>query len=397
MKVLQFGAGNIGRGFLGELFHNAGYEIVFVEKDKNLVDEINRKGKYTLEIVGPRKFERYEINGVTAIDAEDGVKIREHISQADLIAVSVGIGALPSVSVALASGLELRNKRGGVPINIIIAENILNAKEFLYGLLSKHMDEGAKKYLDENVGLVQAVISRMVPVLAAEVKSKDPLYIKAEEYRELPVDKGAFRGKIPEIDGMEPYEHFEAYEERKLFIHNTGHAVAAYLGFLKGYTYIYEAMGDRYVREKMIDALEEAGRALTAKHPFLGKDLRAYIEDLCMRFSNKALGDTVVRVGRDPIRKLGLNDRLVGACRLVERYGRVPENLSLGISACLLYSAGDDPSSVALQDKISKKGIDHVLSEICGIKKGETLYELVKKGYSELKKGVRYEVFSGHG
>ncbi len=389
MKAVQFGAGNIGRGFLAELFHNAGYEIVFVEKDERLVKEINKKGKYILEIVGPRKFEKYKIDRITALNISQKERISGEISRADIIAVSVGVAALPSVAKILAQGLELRNEN---VVNIIIAENVLKGEKLLRNLLEKETDEETKEYLNKNVGLVQAVVSRMVPVLPPEVKNKDPLYIKAEEYRELPVDKNAFKGDIPVIEGMKPYDHFEAYEERKLFIHNTGHAMAAYLGFLKGYKYIYEAMGDSSIREKLMLALDEVGKALIKKHPFLSQDLKFHIEDLCRRFSNQALQDTVTRVGRDPLRKLGPQDRLVGACRLIEKYGGDPLNTSLGISACILYNEGSDESSMELQDMLSKKGLGRVLSEICAIMPGESLYKLVEDGIDKLHKDKKFSV-----
>ena len=356
LKLIQFGAGNIGRGFLADLFHHAGYKIVFIEKDKDLVREINKKGKYTLEIAGPKKFQKYEIDNITAIDVTEVPKIKQEIANADLIAVSVGEAALPSVAKILARGLEARALRCACPIDIIIAENLLKADSVLYNLLDKEINKDAKEYLNKNVGLVRAVVSRMVPVLAPQVKKKDPLYIKAEEYRELPVDRNAFKGNIPVIEGIKPCDNFEAYEERKLFIHNTGHAMAAYLGFLKGHEYVYEAMRDSGIKEKVMAALKEISYALIKKYPFLKSGLNDHIEDLCRRFSNETLADTVARVGRDPLRKLKPHDRLVGACRIVEKYNGDPAPVTIGISACLLY----------------------VLSEICEIKKDEALYKLIK-------------------
>lgn len=390
MKLVQFGAGNIGRGFLGELFHRAGYEIVFIEKNKTLVKEINKKRKYILEIVGPREFKKYEIDGITAIDSAQVSRVRDEIRDADIIAISVGRGAIPFIIPVLSGGLELRNKSNARPINIIIAENILRGGEFLHRLISEEIDIIAREYLDRNVGLVQAVVSRMVPVIPQEIREKDPLYIKAEEYRELPVDKAAFKGDIPVIEGLKPYDNFEAYEERKLFIHNAGHAIVAYLGFIKGYKYIYEAMEDRWIKEKLRDALREIGGALIEKYPFFNKDLWSHIEDLCQRFSNRALADTVKRVGRDPLRKLRPEDRLVGASRFVERYGRDMGPVSIGISACLLYNERGDESSVDLQKMIASKGIGGVLIEVCKIKRDEELYRLVEAGYKDLKE-IMYE------
>jgi mannitol-1-phosphate 5-dehydrogenase len=383
-KAIQFGAGNIGRGFLGELFHRAGYKIIFVEKDEKLVEEINQKGGYTLEIVGPRRFERYEIDKIMAIIASDQARINREMARADIMAISVGRAALPQVVSILAEGLKARCRARSRVLNIIIAENVLKGEELLYQMLAKNMDKEYKLYLDEKVGLVQAVVSRMVPVLSQEIKEKDPLYIKAEEYGELPVDKKAFKGDIPAIEGLKPYEHFAAYEERKIFIHNTGHALVAYLGFLKGYEFIYEAMGDSWIRDKVRMALKEIGQALVKKYPFLSLGLEDHLEDLLQRFSNQALADTIKRVARDPLRKLKPEERLVGACRLIEKYGGDPARVSLGISAGLLYEEESDESSQGLQNLLRQKGMAGVLQEICGLEPQENLYRLVEQGLKEL-------------
>lgn len=383
-KVIQFGAGNIGRGFLGELFHRAGYKIVFVEKDEKLVEEINQRGSYTLEIVGPVRFERYEINEIMAIKASDQKRINQEMVATDIAAISVGVASLPAVASILVEGLKERSRVNSPALNIIMAENVLKGEELLYQLLAKNMDRETRKYLDEKVGLVQAVVSRMVPVISQEIKEKDPLYIKAEEYGELPVDKRAFKGSIPVIAGIKPYDHFEAYEERKIFIHNTGHALAAYFGFLKGYEFIYEAMGDGWIRDKVRMALKEIGQAMIKKHPFLSRDLEGHIEDLLRRFGNQALADTIKRVARDPLRKLKPEERLVGAGRLIERYGGDPGPVGLGISACLLYDEESDESSQELQHMLRQKGIAGVLREICHLEPQENLYGLVEQGLKEL-------------
>jgi len=176
---------------------------------------------------------------------------------------------------------------------------------------------------------------------------------------------------------MEPYENFQAYVDRKLFTHNCGHAIAAYLGYLRGHRYIYQAIADARNRRVVVAALDETGRALIAKHGFTPEEHRAHIQDLLERFGNAALRDQVSRVARDPLRKLGPEDRLVGAAKLALTYGVEPVNVCTGIAAALLYDSPDDPTAQIVQQKIREHGVKGVLQQICGIDPRSKLAGLV--------------------
>jgi mannitol-1-phosphate 5-dehydrogenase len=203
--------------------------------------------------------------------------------------------------------------------------------------------------------------------------------ITVEEYSILPVDKQGFKGKIPRIKGVVPYENLKAYEEQKLFIHNAGHALFAYLGYLKGYKYIYEAVEDERIYEIVRGALEESGKALNKKHRFTPQEQEAHIKDLIKRFANRDLGDTVARVGRDPLRKLSPRERLIGAARLSLKYGIKPLNLVKGIAAALRYDNPGDKEAVELSRNLGTKGLDWVLKEVCGLEEKSELSKMVKK------------------
>jgi mannitol-1-phosphate 5-dehydrogenase len=190
-------------------------------------------------------------------------------------------------------------------------------------------------YLADHIGFVDTVISRMIPPLPSELRHQDPGLIIVEPYKELPVDAAGFVGPPPEIVGMIPATPFPFYAERKLYIHNAGHAVLGYLGYQRGYRYGYEALADPPILVIVRGAMAESQQALEKKYGLAAGSLSPYIEDILVRFGNRALGDTLVRLGRDPIRKLGPQDRLVGAALNCLAQEVKPDNLIKGIVAAL--------------------------------------------------------------
>jgi mannitol-1-phosphate 5-dehydrogenase len=214
----------------------------------------------------------------------------------------------------------------------------------------------------------------MVPIVPAEVRLRDPLWIACEPYARLPVDAAAFRGPVPRIVGLEPVASILAYQRRKLASHNMSHAMAAYLGYQAGCEFIWQAMADASIVETVRGAMAETGRALASRFGFDPADQRAYETDLLERYRNRALGDQVRRVAADPMRKLGPEDRLVGAARLCLQEGVEPEHVLVGIRAALAYNDPGDAAAVRLQQMLASRGRNAVLREVCGLLPNEPLF-----------------------
>jgi mannitol-1-phosphate 5-dehydrogenase len=180
---------------------------------------------------------------------------------------------------------------------------------------------------------------------------------------------------------MRAVENLGAYVERKIYTLNTGHAVAAYLGYLRGYGTIGEALKDPAVFETVKGAMEEAGTYLVARFGFSPGEHQKYIENTLKRFVNPALKDEVVRVGRQPLRKLGPEDRLVYPAVKAAELGRTPENLARGIAAALKFDYEGDEEARILQDMIGNEGVKKVLEKICGISEKHPVYAVIMKYY----------------
>ena len=216
------------------------------------------------------------------------------------------------------------------------------------------------------------------------MKDGNPLRVWVEPFCELPVDKDALKGETPPLQGLLPFSPFSYYIKRKLFIHNMGHAICAYLGWRKGYTYIWECAQDDDIRGTARAAMAESAAALRAEYKTPAAELEAHIDDLLSRFENKALGDTVARVGNDPVRKLSRNDRLIGAALYCGARGMECTHILEGILAALRYDNPADKAAVRIQETIAKEGAEAVLRGVSGLSEDEPLFDAILKAYIEI-------------
>lgn len=382
MKAVMYGGGNIGRGFIGMLFSESGYEVTFVDVAEKVVQELQEKGEYPLRYVTNQGHQDLLVKPVTAVNGNDMESVAEAIAECDIMATAVGARILKFIVPNLVAGLRKRWAAGKGPLNIIICENLMDANLVLEGMLKEQLSEEECRILDEQVGLVEASIGRMVPVQTEEMQDGEPLRVCVEQYGFLPVDKSAFKGEVPEIRNMIPFEPFDFFIKRKLYIHNMGHAVCAYLGDILGLEYIYQAIDRDDVYIIVRNAMEESAAALSAKYHVPLEDIMKHISDLLYRFTNAALRDTCKRVGGDPSRKLSPQDRLIGSANLALGQDIVPAYIAIGAAAAVRrYIEETD----GMEQDI--KQAENVLADISGLEKDGELMELILRMYQMLLEG----------
>lgn len=376
-RAVHFGAGKIGRGFLGQLYCESGYTTTFVDVVDTVVDALNARGSYTIRLVEEDTAE-VRVTGVSAIHGGDLEAVADALATADIASAAVGVRVLPHVAKPVALGIEKRFAREDAPpLNIILCENLVGAGPHFRSLVAEHLPEALHGRLTEEVGFVEASIGRMVPDLPAEDAAADPLLVAVEPYCELPVDREAFRGAVPEIAHLKAIDNFGSYVEQKLFVHNMTHAATAYLGYRRGHEYVWQAIRDPAVREIVEGAAGESCEALARKHGRDREELTAHYHDLIWRYHNRALGDPVDRVGGDPMRKLGPEDRLVGAMKCCLDQDVTPEHIAIATAFAIEYDNKEDPSAVRLGEIRAARGMAGVLEEVCGLAPGHPAHQLV--------------------
>ncbi|VAW14513.1 Mannitol-1-phosphate 5-dehydrogenase [hydrothermal vent metagenome] len=371
-KIAIFGAGKIGRGFIGQLFSRGGFEVVFIDVYKPVINELNLHGGYNVVFKSGQE-NVIRVTNARGVFAGDRQKVVAEVATAGIAAVSVGLNGLKEIFPLLGEALKMRlNSYGLEPLDLIIAENTRNADIYIQNELKKLLPPDFP--LDAMIGLIETSIGKMIPLMRKEDLKKDLLRIFAEPYNTLILDKEAFKNAIPQIEGLSPKENIKAWVDRKLFIHNLGHSAAAYIGYLYNprFIYIYETLAVPEVYYKVRGAMLQSAAILIGKYPneFSREDMELHINDLLVRFQNKALRDTVFRCGCDLKRKLGQEDRLVGAIKLAGA-SSLPYDKILYALVCACHFRAKDENGQMLEKDIDfvgiyEKGLHEVMALVCG-------------------------------
>ena len=380
-KAVMYGGGNIGRGFVGALLSQSGYEVTFIDVAEPVVKALQEKHTYPVRYVSSEGYEDVWIEHVTAVNGNDTEAASDAIANCDIMATAVGARILKFIVPNIVAGLRKRWAMGKGALNIIICENLMDANKVLEGMLKEQLTAQEQAKFDETVGLVEASIGRMVPVQTEEMKDGEPLRVCVERYGYLPVDKAAFKGQIPDIRNMVPFAPFDFYIKRKLYVHNMGHATCAYLGGLLGLEYIWQAIDTADIRVISQNAMLESAAALSQAYGVELGGIVCHIEDLLYRFTNKNLQDTCARVGGDPARKLSREDRLIGSAMLLQKQGQVPAYIAVGAAAGLYRFVSESNLEQSWENG------KQLLLQTSGLEESNGLVDLILKMYQMIVDG----------
>ena len=360
MKALHFGGGNIGRGFIGKILAEAGYEVVFADINMNVIDRLNQDHGYTVHVVGEGVDQRETVKNVRGINSGDEAAVTAEISDATLVTTAVGPPVLEILAPLLARSLAARYRAGGAPLNIIACENMVRGSSFLKEkVLAAAGDDAA--LIDANTGFVDCAVDRIVPPVRGG--DADPLAVTVEVFSEWIVDSTQFKGAVPAIAGMIATDKLMAFIERKLFTLNTGHTALAYFGQLAGKKTVGEAMQDDAVRQAAEAVMKESGAVLIRRYAFDPAAHRAYIDKILKRFANPYLHDDIDRVARQPLRKLGAQERFIKPLNGMLEYDLPHDATVRAIAATLHYHNPDDPQAVEMQYYRQAHGIAATLAK----------------------------------
>jgi mannitol-1-phosphate 5-dehydrogenase len=356
--MVIFGAGAIGRGLLGELADSAGLTPVFIEANPALAGKLRSAGEYKVTLTGKTPGIRL-VRGFQVLDSGDIERIGNAVAEAFFVATAAGGQNLPALVPAISNGLKKRKSM----LNILVCENWPHAEQVLARALLETGADG------DNFSCIPGSVERMVRL------QPDSLDLLAESDQSLYIDALALRGKTPEIPGLNFCKCLDALYARKLFMNNAGHALLAYRGYRAGFQFVHEPLAMPEIRTHLNEMLTLAGQALAEKFNMDAGDLSKHQEDLVTwRFGNRDLADPIRRVARNPLRKLGPEERLVGLIRLLQASRLPTEPVSRVIADAMRYRDPDDPECLELDRILSREGLEAVLKKVCGFDVQEPCY-----------------------
>ena len=383
MKCVILGAGKIARGFIGHLLYLSNIPFTFVEKFDGLVDLINERGQYTVNILGNSE-KNCVVKGVKAISFSDTEKVAEAIADADAVFTSVGGKNLGDLVPLLTAGIEKKAQKGE-NLNVVTCENWKLPATILKNGVEETISEGAKEYFHTHVGMTEAVIMRSAIESDPELLKQDPLIVNVQDFWELPVDASRIVGELPDILGLKLIESFTGFLERKFYTYNAANGTTSYVGALLGFDKIADAAHDERILKILEGVYQETAQALSKKHNFPLDEQLAFTLTSKRKLQDYTIVDFIERNARDPIRKLGPDDRLVGSARLVLQYDIKPHNLCIAIAAAIYYVSEGDEFARELVRMRTEEGVDAVIEKVCKLDPNGELGMLIKEKIEVLK------------
>ncbi|KAJ5569726.1 uncharacterized protein N7459_009156 [Penicillium hispanicum] len=386
-KAIHFGGGNIGRGFVAEFLHTAGYEVVFIDVMDNIISALQENKSYQVTEVSEGGEATKTITNYRAINSKTHEQdVIQEISTADVVTCAVGPNILKFIAPVIAKGIDARSTP--VPLAVIACENMIGATDTLHGFIKDNTDASRLETMSERARFANSAIDRIVPAQAPD----SGLNVRIEKFYEWVVEKTPF-GEFghPAIPAIHWVDNLEPYIERKLFTVNTGHATAAYYGRYAGKKTIAEAMKDDYIRGVVRAVLQETASLVVDKHEITATEQQEYVETIINRISNPYLEDSVERVGRAPMRKLSRKERFIGpAAQLAERGAKYEALLGSVQMALRFQNVPGDDESTDLARILKENSPGDAAVQLTGLERNHALYPAVVKVVDGVQSEAKY-------
>jgi mannitol-1-phosphate 5-dehydrogenase len=381
MKAVHFGAGNIGRGFIGEILFNNGFSIDFVDINATIIDALKARNAYEIELASEAK-ERIAVTNVNGLNNQtEPEAVVDAIAEADIVTTAIGPNILPFIAELIAKGIPKRREaQKTTPVDVIACENMIGGSQFLFSKVKEYLTDEDLAYVEEFVGFPNAAVDRIVPIQHHE----DPLFVSVEPFSEWVVDATQRKNQELKLENVLYVEDLEPYIERKLFSVNTGHATTAYTGSFYGYQTIGEAIADERVLMQLKNVLQETGDLLIAKWGFDREAHEKYAEKIIHRFENPYISDDITRVARTPIRKLGFDERFIRPIREAKERGLSYQHLLEVVAMILNYRDAADQESEQLAQLLAEKPLREVIQSVTKLE-DDALVEEIEKAYQKNK------------
>lgn len=396
-RLVQIGAGKIGRGYIADLFNEAGYRLTFLDYSPELIKSMNAQGYYTI-------FKHHADGTYTKVVIRDyqayctqtqNDQCVSAIAQASYVSINIFPGAVDSISKMLAEAIELRLRNGNeAPLDCLIGVNFLFASKLFREAIEKYLTtEAGQSFLAEKVALIECLVHRNGAFPTEEMLVEDPLACNSGDTPYMTVDN-IFKNGLPAGVNLHPQENVPAWMIHKIWVANMSHSLSGYFGKKAGYTYIGECHDDPYIMRCVILAKREAVFAMHEAYGMSYEEMEAHDpvekqkEHYLDHVANSVDKDTIDRVCGDLIRKLAKGDRLIGPALACMQHGRIPYFLARGAAMALYFNNPEDKTSVEVQQCIRENGVEQAIAKYCGLREDDA----AEKALAQLISGIYYEL-----
>jgi mannitol-1-phosphate 5-dehydrogenase len=376
-EVLIIGAGKIGRGFIAHLFYRAGYRIWLLDASKQVVELLNQEKKYRVDIAGTTNDVTEYIAIEEAFTLEDREKVAQVISNISIIASSVGAANIEGAA-GFIKDILISTKRDEV-LNWIICENANHPAKTIRKVLLNNADPAFGGFVQSKLGLIETQVLRTGMPANEELRLTEPLALRMQDWWTLPLDRDAFIGSIPDVEGFMPKPNFSNELIRKLYTFNGTNAPIAYIGWANGYKILHEAALAKL--QLFAEIQEESAFGLIHEFGLDEAEQRNFMALAMKKYTDPALNDQIQRNAHDSKRKLGKHERLVGPASLCLKHGRMPFAYAKAIAAAYAYNGSTDPGTRAVQETVKQGGIEEAIKKYSAIDPSSALYNLIVDSY----------------
>ena len=386
-KAVIIGAGKMGRGFCAEILASAGFALTFVDSDEKRIASLKQAGSYTIFKARKTYYETVYIDDYDALPLSDEGGISELIAaRGTLVMLSVPMTQMESVAALLSVCIARKAmETPDEPLDILLCINEMDAKHRLRTLFEGMLGGSALEYMETHVGIVETVAYCISPELPDNLYELDTLGVLNNGYPEMPMDLTAFKGEPPRSPKINLTNDLSREFHRKMYSFNTAYATLGFLACPRHTVWASEALSDPEISSALSSALEESAVGLCGEYGFTLEELRAWNERILSVIDSPLLGDTVSRLCADTPRKVGPQDRLVGAAALCLRHGGDPETLCRVLAYAYRYTTGDDERTKMFKRFIESEGIESALERYSRLALRSELHQRVRAIYEKLE------------
>ena len=339
-----FGAGKVGRGFLAQLLSRAGWSFSLVDTHLESINALRQNGGWSTFNLSTEETEWIQAEGVF----HTSENLEPILARADLILTSMGATHLLNWAEEIRVPLCKRLEDG--MLDLILAENHPRPAFAVREALMQNSTEKQSKLIVEQLGIAQAQVLRSC---IEPLDTQHPLTVQIQDHWTLPLDGDVLKTDFT-IQGFKKMPDFERELTRKLFTYNCVNAMVCYLGYLAGYEWLADAANDARISAISLQAGQESSAALVKAYGFEQKEQTEWCERALAKYQDQTIRDPIERNARDPVRKLGRFERLLGPIHLCQEYDLPHESLLIGVAAALQYPGAKMDGSLPLGEANAK-------------------------------------------